>query len=588
MSATPNTPAARIVDPVTLEVIRHGFLAAADEMKLNLMRTAYNPIIYEVLDFSVGVFDAKCRTIAQADGLPIFLGNLGIAVQCVVDDIGEENLRPGDLYLFNDPYAQGNHVNDLTTIMPVFDDDGVLIAFASTRAHWLDIGGKDPGGSIDSTDIVQEGLWFRSIPLYREGVLNDGVWRIIEYNVRYTKNMLGDLRAQVAASRTGEQRLAEVFRKHGRDVVEPAIEEMHHQGEQRVRAAIAAMPDGVYEAESCLDDDCIGNGPLPVKVRATVDGDELTLDLEGSAPQNPGVVNCGFPATLSACRIALKSITNPDLPACEGDFIPMTVTTPENSMFNAKYPAPTFMYGTHLILLVDTVCKALAQAIPDKVLAGHYGNLSGFMLVGNAPRTGELYIQQEPENGGWGASRDQDGESAMIFVADGDTRNIAAEVLESRFPLRLERHELRQDSGGPGRFRGGLGIYREYRILGHTAYLTSIMDRTVCPPWGLEDGRSAWHCRTVVNPGSDTETVHQKAMRVPVEDGSLVSVQTGGGGGWGAPLERDPERVRYDVVAGYVSREAAERDYGVVVDSTSLELDDEGTAARRRELAGAG
>jgi N-methylhydantoinase B len=581
MTAAPTPEAVRTVDPVTLEVVRHAFVAAADEMKLNLMRTAYNPIIYEVLDFSVGVFDARCRTIAQADGLPIFLGNLGIAVQCVVDDIGVENLRRGDLYLFNDPYAQGNHVNDLTTIVPVYDDEDVLIAFASTRAHWLDIGGKDPGGSIDSTDVVQEGLWLRSIPLYREGVLNAGVWRIIEYNVRYTKNMLGDLRAQIAASRTGEQRLAEVFRRHGRATTEAAIEEMHRQGEQRVRAAIAAMPDGVYEAESCLDDDCIGNGPLPVKVKAIVDGDELTIDLEGSAPQNPGVVNCGFPATVSACRIALKAITNPDLPACEGDFVPMTVNVPEDSMFNAKYPAPTFMYGTHLILLVDVVCKALAQAIPDKVLAGHYGNLSGFMLVGNDPRTGELYIQQEPENGGWGASRDADGESAMIFVADGDTRNIAAEVLEARFPLRLERHALREDSGGPGRFRGGLGIYREYRILGHTAYLTAIMDRKTCPPWGLEGGRPADHCRAVVDPGAEGEAVWQKAMRVEVADGSLVSVQTGGGGGWGDPHERDPERVRYDVLAGYVARESAERHYGVVLVDGTLEVDARATAQRR-------
>ncbi|MFN8223675.1 MAG: hydantoinase B/oxoprolinase family protein [Gaiellales bacterium] len=572
------------VDPVTLEVIRHAFLAAADEMKLNLMRTAYNPIIYEVLDFSVGVFDARCRTVAQADGLPIFLGNLGIAVQCVVDDIGVDNLRPGDLYLFNDPYAQGNHVNDLTTIVPVFDAEGP-IAFASTRAHWLDIGGKDPGGSIDSTDVVQEGLWFRSIPLYREGVLNDAVWRIIEYNVRYTKNMLGDLRAQVAASRTGEQRLAGIFARHGRAVTEAAIEEINRQGEQRVRAAIGAMPDGIYEAESALDDDCIGNGPLPVKVRAIVDGDELTIDLEGSAGQNPGVVNCGFPATLSACRIALKSITNPGLPACEGDFAPMTVRVPEDSMFNARYPAPTFMYGTHLILLIDTVCRALAQAIPGRVLAGHYGNLSGFMLVGHDPASGELYIQQEPENGGWGASESQDGENAMIFVADGDTRNIAAEVLESRFPLRLERHELRTDSGGPGRNRGGLGILREYRILGHTAHLTAIMDRKVCPPWGLDGGGPAWHCKTVVDPGTADEHVWQKAMRVPVADGSLVSVQTGGGGGWGDPLQRPPERVIDDVIAGYVSREAAERDYRVVLDG-ALALDLEATTSLRAAQSG--
>jgi N-methylhydantoinase B len=355
-----------------------------------------------------------------------------------------------------------------------------------------------------------------------------------------------------------------VLRKHGSETVNAAIDEIVRQGEQRARAAVAAMPDGVYEAESCLDDDCLGTGPLAVKVKAIVEGDRLVLDLEGTAPQNPGPVNCGLPATLAACRIAFKALTNPGVPASEGDFVPLELRCPEGTMCSAVYPAPTFMYGTHLLVLTDVVVKALAQAIPDKVIAGHYGNLSGFMIVGNDPRTGGLYIQQEPEVGGWGASAETDGESAMIFVGDGDTRNIQAEVLETRFPLRLERHELRRDSGGPGRRRGGLGIYREYRVVGHDAFMTCIMDRKICPPWGLFGGKPAQHDRVVIG-----ETVHQKGMRVPVTAGTLISVQTGGGGGWGEPREREPERVRADVVAGYVSRESAERDYGVVVSETS-------------------
>ena len=350
------------VDPITREVLRHALVAAADEMKINLMRTAYNPIIYEVLDFSCGVFDRDCRMIAQADGLPIFLGNLGAAVRAVVDDIGLDEFKDGDIYLFNDPYAQGNHLNDLTTVMPVFFE-GEIVAFASTRAHWLDIGGKDPGGSIDCTDIVQEGLWLRSVRLYDAGTLNESIWRIIEYNVRYTKNMLGDLRAQVAASRTGQQRLLEVIRRYGIGVFDAAIKELLAQGEQRVRNAIQSMADGVYEAEAQLDDDCVGNGPVAVKVRATIDADEIHLDLAGSSPQTTGPVNCGFPATLAAARIALKALCNPDVPANEGDFAPLHVTAPDRSIFNAKYPAPTFMYGTHLILLTDVIVRALGGAI---------------------------------------------------------------------------------------------------------------------------------------------------------------------------------------------------------------------------------
>lgn len=571
------------VDPVTKEVLRHAFVAAADEMKINLMRTAYNPIIYEVLDFSCGVFDSRCRMIAQADGLPIFLGNLAAAVQEVVNDIGADKLRPGDIYLFNDPYAQGNHLNDLTTIQPVFDRDGELAAFASTRAHWLDIGGKDPGGSIDCSDIVQEGLWFRSVQLYEEGKLNESIWRIIEYNVRYTKNMLGDLRAQVAASRTGEQRLQEVIERYGRATFDEAIDEIIQEGEQRVRNAVGLMTDGVYEAEGCLDDDCVGNGPLVVKVKATVAADTLTIDLTGSSPQTPGPVNCGLPATLAAARIALKAFCNPDIPANEGDFAPLELVAPEGSIFSAVYPAPTFMYGTHLILLTDVIIRALGEAAPDRAIAGHYGNLSGFMLVGNSPETGQLYIQQEPEVGGWGANARDDGENALIFVADGDTRNISAEVIESRFPLRLERHELRRDSGGPGRNRGGLGILRDYRIVGHDSWLTCIMDRSICPPWGLDGGAYAKHDQVMVtSPGAEAQR-HMKAMRVPVVDGTLVSVQTGGGGGWGDPLEREPGRVQTDVVAGYVSAAAARERYGVVL-TEELEVDEESTTEARSSL----
>ena len=565
------------IDPITLEVIRHASIAAAEEMKTNLMRTAHNPIIYEVLDFSCGVFDHQGNMIAQADGLPIFLGNLAAAIRVVIDDIGLENFRPGDLYLINDPYATGTHVNDLTTVNPVFDDDGEIIAFTSARAHWLDIGAKDPGGSIDSTDVVQEGLWFRSVQLYEEGKLNESIWRIIQYNVRYTRSMLGDLQAQVAASRTGEKRIQEIFRRHGRATVRAAIEELFKQGEQRARASIRAMKDGAYEAESQLDDDCLGNGPLAVKVKVIVAGDTLTVDLTGSHGQNIGPVNCGLPATLSACRMAFKSLTAPDAPVTEGDFVPLELNVPENNMFNASYPAPTFMYGTHLILLSDVIMKALSKALPDKVIAGHYGNLCGFMIVGIDPRTKQMYIHQEPENGGWGAGPHGDGESALIFSLDGDTRNIPAEVIENRFPIRMERHELRQDSGGPGKNRGGLGLLREYRILDHEAHMTCIMDRKVDPPWGLRDGKAAAHCRTVVNPETDREVVHQKAMRQLVRDGDLISVQTGGGGGWGDPLERDPEKVQHDVRAGYISFEAAKKEYGVVLDPDTLEIDRQAT-----------
>lgn len=583
MSISTESTVGAEIDPVRLEVLRHGCIAAADEMKLNLRRTAHNPIIYEVLDFSVGVFDRYGRMIAQADGLPIFLGSLGVAVECVIADVGVEHFRPGDLYLFNDPYAQGNHINDVTTVMPTFDAAGELAAFAVTRAHWLDIGGKDPGGAIDSTDVVQEGLWLRSVRLYEEGVLNDSVWRIIEYNIRYRENMLGDLRAQVAASRTGAARMRSLLDRYGREQFDIAVKTILEQGAQRSRAAVAALPDGVYEAEAQLDDDCLGHGPLDVRAVVRIAGDELIVDLTGSAPQNIGPVNCGLPATMSACRIALKAFTTPDLPANEGDFAPLRMIVPEGSMFHARYPAPTFMYGTHLILLVDVIVRALSAAAPNRALAGHYGNLSGFQLTGVDPRSGRPYIQQEPEVGGWGAHAGGDGESAMIFVCDGDTRNVPVETMESRFPLRMERHALRPDSGGPGQHRGGLGILREYRIVDHEAQLMAIMDRAVCPPWGLAGGRAAQHCRVVVQTVGGTPDVQQKVIRYPLAEGTVVSVQTGGGGGWGQAFERDVEAVRRDVIAGYVTADAAQSAYGVALDPKTLEVDERKTIQLRHQ-----
>jgi N-methylhydantoinase B len=574
------TVAARI-DPIHVEVLRHAFISAAEEMKINLGRTAHNPIIYEVLDFSCGIFDRRCRTIAQADGLPGFLGHLGIAVQRVVDDVGEDALRPGDIYLINDPYEQGTHINDVTTVEPVFHD-GELVTFVVTRAHWLDIGAIDPGGSIETTDIVQEGLWLRSVRLYEEGELNESVWRIIEYNIRYRESMLGDLRAQVAASRTGAQRMREIVARYGATEIEAAIEEIIRQGEQRTRAAVSAMRDGVYESEGWLDDDCRGNGPLRIKVRATVDGDEVEIDLDGTGPVNEGPVNAPLPATLCCCRIALKALTNPDRPATEGDFAPLRVKAPPGSMVAAEYPAPNFVIASLLIILIDLVTQALSQALPDKAMGGHYGNLSAYTLFGDDPDTGKLYIAQEPLYGGWGATAQRDGESALVAMVNGDCRVLSAETLEARFPLRMERYELRRDSGGPGRHRGGLGTIRDLRPLRHQSHLMALSDRKTDPPWGIAGGRPAEHCTTVVDADGERPEVVAKTQARPLPDGMLVSLRTGGGGGWGEPLERDAEAVRRDVEAGYVSVEPARRDYGVALDPDTLAVDLEATAELRR------
>ena len=478
-----DTRSARLqdVDPIVLEIIRHGLIAAAEEMKINLTRTAYNTVIYEVLDFSVGLFNRDGDMISQTSGLPIFLGNLGEAVRTLKRDVGESNLRHGDIYLTNDPYAVGSHLNDVNAIEPIFDGD-YLLGFAVARAHWIDVGGRDPGGWFsDTTEIYQEGIRLRSIQLYAAGELNTSVLRFLQDNVRYAESIMGDLRAQIAACHTGRERLLEIVCRSGRDTVLSAIQTIQRQAEAATRRAISDMKDGVYRAESFMDDDGVAVDRPKVAVTVTVNGDSMTVDLAGSERQVAGPINLGLSGTISACRVALKCLTSPFSPVAEGAFVPLRVIVPDDCMFNAKPPAPCAVWIIS-ITLIDTIFRALAPALPDRVPAGQYGDVAAIFIFGKDPRTHKPYLIVEPEGGGWGAFRDRDGESVLIAIADGDTRNIPVEIVETKYPLRIERYQVREDSGGPGRFRGGLGHYRDFRIIGHEARITATMERSKCPP----------------------------------------------------------------------------------------------------------
>ncbi|GAW28191.1 hydantoinase B/oxoprolinase family protein [Carboxydocella sp. ULO1] len=574
------------VDPITVEVIRNGFVAASDEMKINLTRTAYNPIIYEVLDFSVGMFDENGNMISQSAGLPIFLGNLSPSVKQIITDIGKENMSPGDIYLINDTYTVGTHLNDVVVCSPIFLEDGkTLVGFAASRAHWLDIGAVSPGGwTTDTTEIYQEGIRLRSIQLMKGGVMNRDVYQILRDNVRFSDSVMGDVRAQIAACHTGERRMQEIVNRYGLDTVRAAIQEMFRMEEAATRAAIAAIPDGVYSAEAFMDDDGVGVKNPKVKVTVRIEGDEMTIDLTGSAEQCLGPINCGYAATLSGARIALKAVTSPLSPVNEGTFVPLKLVVPENCMFNAKHPAPSAVYGLVLITLIDTIFKALAPAIPHKIPAAHYGDVSAIFIFGTDPRTKTPYLHVEAQGGGWGANKFRDGENVMIAIADGDTRNVPVEIVEAKYPLRVERYEIRQDSGGPGRYRGGLGHYRDFRILDHDAQFTTTQERSECPPWGLFGGKAGATNRVVINPGTPEEKIIQKATGHPLKAGDLLSNQTGGGGGYGNPLDRPAEEVRLDVVRGYVSIKAAEESYGVILDPITLAIDYEATKLKRQQM----
>jgi N-methylhydantoinase B len=578
------------VDPITTEIIQNLFISAAHEMKINLARAAYNPVVFEMYDFAVGIFDAEANMLAQAPGLPVFLGTLRENVRVVTEDIGGlSKFRPGDVYLANDPYTSGTHLLDVTCVAPVFDRDEV-VGFAVAKTHWLDVGGKDPGSwSNDSKSIYHEGIRFRSVKLYDAGKPVEPVFQVIRYNVRLGESVLGDLRAQVAACRTGELRFRHILAKYGRETVLAAKGQFMDYAERMARLAIDRIPDGVYQAEGSIDNDSLNleRKNLPVRVTVTVQGSVMTVDLTGSQGQNEGPINCGLATTISAVRVGFKCVTTPWVPINEGSFRSLNVVVPDNSMFNAKYPAPVCQFGMHLITMIDTFFKALAPAMPGKLPAGHYSDLGVLSMSGVDPRNGQEFIHVDSSSGGWGACEGRDGESCLIAIVDGDSQNIPAEIVELRYPLRLVRFCLYEGSGGPGKFRGGLGHIRDFEALAdELAVLTSI-ERHEYKPWGIFGGGEGAVNDAILNPGSPGEREVRKVTNFPLKRGDILSVRSGGGGGYGPAWTRDPARVLDDVLDAYVSVASAREDYKVSIDGRdgAWRIDEAGTKALRSTAA---
>jgi N-methylhydantoinase B len=558
-------------NPITTEIIRNAFVSCAQDMNATLIRSSYTPIIYEGKDCSVAVLDEHGDVLGQSLGLPLFLGNLEICVKLAADMFGWDAFKPGDIFHMNDSYMTGTHLNDATIFGPIFWQDR-LVGFSATRAHWLDVGAKDPGGPMDSREIFQEGMRWGPTRIYAGGEPREDIIDLLRRNGRFGYSLIGDMNAQVAACRTGEARFQAILDRFGYEAYDQARREIYRQSEELERAAVAAVADGVYTAEGSLDDDGLGHGPVPVRVRLEVRGDQMKIDLDGSSPQAEGPVNCGFAQTISACRVAFKLLINPERPVDGGTFKTLDVSAPEGSIFAAQEPAACQWYFTPLGLLIDLVVTALAPALPDKVAAAHFGDSMVAYLAGRDPRRGgQPFLHVMPHAGGWGAFEGADGEDGLINNVNGAFKDYPVEIFEVKYPAMIRGYGFRPDTGGPGRFRGGCGLYRRFEIEADTL-LYLWFERSVTPGWGLFGGRDAVGPDVVVNPGRSDERHMLKVNAHPLDPGSVVELRTGGGGGFGEPLERDPERVRADVRDGYVSIEAAERDYGVVLDPVTLEV----------------
>ena len=560
------------VDPVTLEVLRNACVAVAEEMNATLVRTAYSPNVTERRDCSTALFDADGEMIAQAETMPVHLGAMPFSVAAAVDAF---DLGPGDSVLLNDPYRGGAHLPDLTLVTPVFAD-GELVAYAANRAHHADIGGARAGSvAADSTEIYQEGLRIPPVKLHEGGETNEAVVDLLLANVRTPDERRGDLRAQEAANETGRERFLDLVDRYGADTLRAALDAIKDYSERRMRAEIAALPDGTYRFADALDDDGRGNRNLPVEVAVAVSGDSVRVDFDGTAPQTEGPINAVFAVTASATYYAVRCVTDPDIPPNEGCYRPVDIDAPEGTIVNPTLPAA--VVGGNLETsqrVTDVVLGALAGAAPESAVAAGQGTMNNVTVGGIDPRDDSPYAFYETEGGGFGGRAGLDGMDA-VHVHMSNTMNTPAEVLETAYPLRVRRYELRPDSGGAGEFRGGLGLRRDIEIRGGRATVSLLAERHESQPYGLVGGDpgasgAAFLLSDGSNSDADAERLPAKVVR-ELDAGEVLSVRTPGGGGYGDPADRDESAIWRDLRLGKLTPERAREVYDLDVEQDGMD-----------------
>lgn len=573
-------------DLITRDVIRQLLPAIADEMALDLQRSSYNMMIYEVRDFCCALLARDGSLLCQnIGGVSHFVADLGVVIKDGIERYGIDGFGPDDGYITNHQRVAGQHLNNIVTYRPVFAA-GELVCFAVVRAHWIDVGGMSTGfgAGPQMADPWQEGLQLDQIRLYNRGVVDEQILRMIGDNIRFPDSSFGDMRAQFAACRLGDERISELVDRYGIDTFHDAVEALYDDSEARCRRVIAEIPDGEYFAESVIDHDYVDREhPVEIKVRVLVEGSDMTIDLTGCSLERKGGINA---RTLAAPYIAYKSLTTPNEPVNEGSFRALKVDIQDGNFMMARFPAPMSSWSMALTLVVDTIYKALAPALPHRIPGGHGGFSGGPVFINPNPQKGHASVVQSVEGGGWGGRPWEDGESASVMVIQGDVRNAPIETLELRSPLVMLRRALRQDSGGAGQYRGGLGLEIEVTNLADGIFTSSATPRHACPPWGLYGGAPGEPKRSFVasGPGDELKEVDQ-IRRAPVKAGGRVRITTAGGGGWGNPLERLVDSVLADVTDEYVSLDSARDDYGVVFESNPLSVNKDATEALRHKIA---
>lgn len=567
----------RQIDVISLELTRNRLQAIANEMAVAVQKSAYSTNIKTRRDFSCAIFDAQGRAVAQSFSQPVHLGSLSHFVPRILEQVKKQGISPGDAWICNDGYQGGVHLNDVCVVAPVYFRKR-LIAYVANLAHHLDVGGSTPGSMVGySTEIIHEGLRIPPMKLMRGRKMEADVFALIANNVRAPRETSGDIRAQVAGLNVGETRLGDLVARLGPDDLADACDQILAYTERRVRAGIREIPAGVYRAEDFMDGDGNLDEPIKIVVTVTVSRDQVLFDLTGSDPQRKGPINATYAMTLSCCAYALRVLLAPDMPSNDGFYRVCKVVAPSGSVANASFPAPIGGGWETGNRITETAMRAFALAVPERLAAGSKGCFSNIAFGGISPRSREYFMFYETVCGGYGARALRDGVDAVQAHGQ-NTENSPIEETEAGYPVEIVRYGLIPDSEGAGRFRGGLGVRRDYRF-DFPITFSVLADRSKFAPWGLMGGGEGRPVRLILNPDTEGRALPSK-ISIELKPGEVFSVQMAGGGGYGAGWERDARAVERDVNSERITIERARNAYGVFIDSRTGRFDE----ARTRKL----
>lgn len=562
-----------------LEIISGLFFSAAEQMRRTLVRTAFNPVIYEVLDFGISIADNKGRMVAEAAGITSFIGANDYALKKLIENLDLAELRPGDVIMLNTPYWSSAHTSDALLVAPVFIDGNDIDMYLCVRAHWLDIGAKDAGYVLDSTDVHQEGLLMPGVRVIKEGKRDKDLWAILSANSRLPHAIEGDFNAQVACLRTGEKAVRDIYRKFGRERVESAIDEFIAHTEFKTHEALGRLPKGTWMSEEWLDDDGVTSDLVKMVCTVTISDERFTVDFTGSSPQVEGPINMPIGGAITMAKTYFKYLTAPDTPSNHGCYTALDVVAPEGTIFSAVYPAATYMPWSKMVAF-EMIAKALAPVI-DWIPASSGGDEPGFMAVGKHHRTGKTFVISNNEGIGWGATYHHDGGNALQHPSTSTVRNTPIEVMERQTNLFHERLELVPNSGGLGQYRGGVGVRRDVCMVGDTEIL-SMKKKCKTGTWGLKGGQpSQLLNHMVLWPGEDRQRkvgMYRKALK----RGESFANFAAGGAGWGESSKRDPKAHAYDLANGYVTDDGKLDPLAELAENSVRTLGTENEAARKK------